>query len=94
MAGFTRLFKSLGEQRFKITASAAILQNDDGNLNLKGVYFKVINLIRHICVHTTSFVYITRSQNNNKVKVRFKITALVAILSKIQNSEGGGCQRH
>jgi hypothetical protein len=36
------------------------------------------------------FVYITRFRNNNKVKVRFKITALVAILSKIQN--GGGAR--
>jgi abortive infection bacteriophage resistance protein len=53
---------------------------------------KVINLIRHICIHTMSFIYITKFQNNNKVKVTFKITALVAIFSKIQN--GGGAKRH
>jgi hypothetical protein len=44
---------------------------------------KAIDFIRHICIHTTSFFYITKFRNNNKDKVRFQITALVAILSKM-----------
>jgi hypothetical protein len=49
--------------------------------NLKvGLSIKVINLSAIFCLHNVTIINI---QNNNKCQVKFKITALELILSKI-----------